>query len=77
MRRETPALAAILLLAAAAVAGCSDGDGAPDNHREDLGGVMHAAGFEEPRLNCIACHGIDLQGGEGPGCFGCHGSGSF
>ncbi len=77
MKRRSILLPAILLVAAVIMAGCGEDDNAPGSHTEDLGGVLHAPGFAEPRLNCIACHGIGLDGGEGPGCFGCHPAGSL
>lgn len=49
----------------------SDG-GAPASHTEDNGGVMHLPGKEDPKVNCVACHGANLTGGTGPSCYGCH-----
>jgi hypothetical protein len=80
--RTLAAVAAVLLFAAAWLAGCSD-DGNPvapvpggetATHSVSLGGRSHAPGYCEPLTNCTDCHGGDLNGGSGPSCFNCHGA---
>jgi hypothetical protein len=76
----------ISLLFALAVAGCWDPDnpiragrngaGVParPSHNANLGGHLHAQGYCEPYLHCVACHGDSLQGGPvgQPSCTSCH-----
>jgi hypothetical protein len=46
----------------------------PKTHTVDHGGVMHAAGGDNPVQRCSACHGKDLRGGKAAksSCFDCH-----
>ncbi|MBI5502478.1 MAG: hypothetical protein HY907_19700 [Deltaproteobacteria bacterium] len=44
----------------------------PPGHTEDMSGVMHRPGKEDPLANCTSCHGADLTGGVGPSCYDCH-----
>lgn len=42
-------------------------------HDQNLGGVLHRAGYNDPRsAGCPACHGADLRGDFGPSCYNCH-----
>ncbi|MBI5489342.1 MAG: hypothetical protein HY905_18560 [Deltaproteobacteria bacterium] len=41
-------------------------------HTENMSGVMHQPGKEDPLANCTSCHGADLTGGVGPSCYDCH-----
>ena len=58
---------------------CSDSatvpEDAPEGHTVMEGGVPHQAGLNNPEVNCVACHGADLKGGDAgqPSCFTCHG----
>jgi hypothetical protein len=65
------------ILAALTLAACGGGDSsdsdAPSNHTVNQSGVMHAPGLHDPLTNCVACHGVTLQGGDGPSCTSCHG----
>lgn len=70
VRRAGVARAAAVLLAALAVA-C--GGKAPSDHTISEGGAMHRPGLTNPTVNCAACHGASLQGGQGPSCTACHG----
>jgi hypothetical protein len=45
----------------------------PPDHTDNIEGVKHKYGYEEPDKNCVACHGQDLRGGEkGVSCYTCH-----
>jgi hypothetical protein len=50
-------------------------DDAPEGHTVIKDGVAHATGLDNPTVNCTACHGADLRGGDNgePSCFTCHG----
>lgn len=48
--------------------------GGHDEHIVDLGGVDHRQGGTDPLVNCVFCHGADLQGHTGPSCYTCHNS---
>jgi mono/diheme cytochrome c family protein len=61
---------ALLLLTLAA---CGGTGVAPADHTVNHGGVLHKPGLTNPLVNCVACHGARLQGGEGPSCTSCHG----
>ena len=64
------------ILAALTLAACGGGDSgseAPSSHTVSQSGVMHAPGLHDPLTNCVACHGVTLQGGDGPSCTSCHG----
>jgi hypothetical protein len=43
-------------------------------HTVNLGGTLHAPGYCQPYTNCVACHGLQLQGGRNgePSCTSCH-----
>jgi hypothetical protein len=64
---------AIAALALTVAAACGSSDGAPSSHKVSKNGVMHMTGLTNPLVNCVACHGPSLQGGEGPSCTSCHG----
>lgn len=77
--RSVPAFVLASLLFAGPF-GCSDGDptdpgndDVPASHTLSLDGVRHHPDLCTPETNCVACHGADLRGGEGPSCFTCHG----
>jgi len=39
-------------------------------HTEEIGGVGHVEGYEDPVKNCTECHGNDLRGDDdAPSCF--------
>ena len=65
-------LAAIICMAV--VASCGSGGSGGSVHDQNLNGVLHASGKENPLKNCTDCHGSDLKGGSGPSCFQCHNS---
>jgi hypothetical protein len=56
----------------------SEAEGAPGElprtHTVDLGGAMHAPGYDNPTRRCATCHGSDLTGGRKAesSCFDCH-----
>jgi hypothetical protein len=56
----------------------SEAEGAPGElprtHTVDLGGAMHAPGYDNPTRRCATCHGSDLTGGRRAesSCFDCH-----
>ncbi len=46
----------------------------PADHTISKNGTMHKPGLDQATVNCIACHGNDLQGGTtGVSCYECHG----
>lgn len=49
-------------------------DAAPctGSHTENMNGVCHMPGKEDPLANCTTCHGATLTGGSGPSCYTCH-----
>ena len=65
---------AVALAASLALAACGGDSDAPADHTDSRGGVMHKTGLTNPTTNCVGCHGAELQGGEGPSCFSCHGT---
>ena len=47
----------------------------PADHTINQSGYMHKSGLNQPLVNCVACHGSDLNGGtSGVSCFECHGT---
>lgn len=48
------------------------GTGAAPDHTENVSGIWHKPGKEDPLANCVTCHGSTLQGGTGPSCYSCH-----
>ena len=47
---------------------------APDDHTLNIDGVYHRSGLNNPELNCVSCHGQQLDGGSsGVSCYDCHG----
>jgi hypothetical protein len=67
-----PALLVVVLFA---MAGCSEEGEEGDilgSHDQEMGGVMHVAGLNDPLVNCTGCHGATLGGGSGTGCYACH-----
>jgi len=45
----------------------------PPGHTEDVNGVPHFPGKEDPLTNCMSCHGTDLTGGTSmQSCYECH-----
>jgi outer membrane biosynthesis protein TonB len=52
----------------------SAGKTPPKTHNVDHGGVMHAAGSDNPTQKCAGCHGKDLKGGKvaPSSCYSCH-----
>jgi len=45
----------------------------PPDHAISKDGSMHKSGLYQPLLNCISCHGSDLEGGTtGVSCYECH-----
>lgn len=55
--------------------GCSgggDSGSSTTEHNIDKGGTMHAAGSDNPLVNCVSCHGTALRGGTGTSCYSCH-----
>lgn len=75
-RTSTGAL--LLILGVFLLVGCSDDTvplNAPDGHTVVQDGVAHASGLNSPAVNCTACHGATLEGGDNgePSCFSCHG----
>jgi mono/diheme cytochrome c family protein len=69
LARLLGALAAALVLSAC---GGEDSD-APADHTDVKNGVPHKPGASSATTNCVACHGSNLRGGEGPSCYSCHG----
>jgi hypothetical protein len=67
------------LVCLALTAGCSDSStvpaDAPEGHTVMKSGVPHKPGLKDPQVNCSACHGAALGGGDNgePSCFLCHG----
>ena len=67
------------LMSVGALQACSDSStdpaDAPEGHTAFNGGVPHMPGFNNPTVNCTACHGANLQGGADgqPSCTSCHG----
>jgi hypothetical protein len=61
----------VALLGSLLATACGGGSAA---HDQDVQGVMHASGKEDPLRSCTRCHGSDLRGGDGPSCYGCHSS---
>lgn len=46
----------------------------PLDHTINKDGVMHKSGISDPTLNCVDCHGNDLEGGTSQvSCYECHG----
>jgi len=43
----------------------------PPGHTENMGGVWHKPGKEDPKKNCTSCHGADLASGV-KSCYDCH-----
>jgi len=79
-QRVVRMLSCLLVLALLfGVAGCDDDDdypahNPPSDHTISKDGVMHKSGLSDPTLNCVACHGIDLEGGTSQvSCYECHG----
>lgn len=65
---------AVLLSSAACGVGTSGlTTGAPADHTVNQHGVMHRSGLTSPMTQCVACHGANLQGDDGPSCTSCHG----
>ena len=44
----------------------------PAGHTDNMNGVWHFPGKDDPLHNCTACHGAALTGGAGPSCHSCH-----
>jgi len=63
----------LAVLALSLAAACGSSNEAPSSHTLSENGVMHKPGLTTPLVNCVACHGSTLQGGEGPSCTSCHG----
>lgn len=60
-----------VFVVALGLSGCSSEESA--GHDQNLGGVLHRAGYlNPPAAGCPACHGADLRGGTGPSCYSCH-----
>ena len=59
---------------------CENGEDYPEydppaDHKISKEGVMHKSGLSDPLVNCVACHGADLEGGNtGVSCYECHGT---
>ncbi len=45
----------------------------PADHTKDRKGIRHKPGAKQAVANCSPCHGQDLNGGQGPSCYTCHG----
>jgi len=43
-----------------------------EGHTKLVGGIWHMPGNEDSLANCVGCHGDELKGGAGPGCYTCH-----
>lgn len=69
----------VALISLGALQACSDSStdpaDIPEGHTAFNGGVPHMPGFNNPTVNCTACHGADLKGGDAgePSCTSCHG----
>jgi len=78
-QRVVRMLSFLLMLALLfAVSGCDDdvypAYNPPADHTISKDGVMHKSGISDPTINCVACHGIDLEGGTSQvSCYECHG----
>ena len=70
----------LVVILAFSVSACSGSttvpEDAPEGHTVMKGGAAHASGLNNPTVNCTACHGADLKGGDAgqPSCFTCHGA---
>ena len=67
--------AALVLFVAGACGSATAPANAPANHTNFKGGAAHGPGPSNATVNCVQCHGADLQGGTSgePSCFTCHG----
>lgn len=63
------ALAAAFAILPACGGSSSD---APEGHTLSENGIMHRPELRNPMTQCVACHGSNLQGGQGPSCTSCH-----
>ena len=46
----------------------------PSDHTESKDGAMHKSGLQQPIINCVDCHGDNLEGGTSTvSCYECHG----
>jgi cytochrome c553 len=77
---EIKAVVAIILLSfsISLVVGCESCEvpsDAPDGHTTMKDCTAHKPGLKDPTTNCVACHGVTLEGGaaDEPSCFSCHG----
>ena len=58
---------------------CSEGDNyskydPPSDHTVSMDGALHKSGLNQPTINCVACHGDNLEGGTSQvSCYECHG----
>ena len=67
--------AALVVFSAGACGSSTAPENAPADHTVFEGGAAHAPGASSATVNCVTCHGTDLQGGTSgePSCFTCHG----
>ena len=78
-RRIAITLASTALMLFVLMAGCEEWAdesryNAPSDHTISKKKAMHLPGLNDPGINCVECHGSDLQGGTvGVSCFECHG----
>lgn len=50
------------------------GHNPPSDHTISKDGFKHKSGLTQPLVNCVVCHGSDLNGGTaGVSCYECHG----
>ena len=68
----------MLFMTVIIMSGCSNPseseNEAPADHTVNQDGVRHKSGLNDPEVNCVACHGADLRGGQvGVSCYQCHG----
>ncbi|MBE0654681.1 MAG: hypothetical protein IH594_12830 [Bacteroidales bacterium] len=77
MKNHISVKVSMVLLMLALFIGCENDPkyNAPADHTISQDGYMHKSGLDLPLVNCVACHGSDLNGGTtGVSCFECHGT---